>query len=142
MKRVVIIIVILIIASANTCKRFNGWDSRLVISNQSSQPIYYAIGNAYPDTLIPGYPPLPNPTLSPSAHKVLPFSTHGIALNGSWESFYSNIKPSDKLIFFVFNANTLETKNWDTVRAGYMILKRYELTLDSIKKMNWVITYP
>jgi hypothetical protein len=141
-KKIVIVIILSIITSASTCKRFNGWDSRLAINNKSSQPIYYAIGNGYPDTLIPGYPPLPNPALSPSDHEVMPFSMHGIALNGTWESFYSDIYPSDKLVFFVFDANTLETTNWDTVRARYRILKRYDLTLDSIRKMNWVLTYP
>jgi hypothetical protein len=42
---------------------------------------------------------------------------------------------------FVFDGPTLESKGWDLVKANNLFLKRYDLTLKDLEKMNWTITY-
>ncbi len=48
-----------------------------------------------------------------------------------------------KVMVFVFDAQVLETTPpWDTVKAKYLVLKRYDLSLQDLESMNWTITYP
>jgi hypothetical protein len=43
---------------------------------------------------------------------------------------------------FVFNAGLLETIPWDTIKANYLVMKRYDLSLPDLEEMDWTITYP
>jgi len=49
---------------------------------------------------------------------------------------------SEKLTIFIFNTDTLNKYDWETIRKGYKILKRYELNHDDLAKTNYVVTYP
>jgi len=46
------------------------------------------------------------------------------------------------MMVYVFDAHVIETTAWDSVKANYLVLKRYDLSLDDLKRMNWTITYP
>ena len=43
---------------------------------------------------------------------------------------------------FIFHTDTLNKYSWQEVRDGYKILRRYDLSLEDIKKMKWTIPYP
>ncbi len=45
-------------------------------------------------------------------------------------------------MYFIYDAQTLETTPWDTVVKKYMILKRHDLTKKDLDSMGWKITYP
>jgi hypothetical protein len=50
--------------------------------------------------------------------------------------------PSDTLMIFIFDAEVIETEEWSDVVHSYKVLKRYDLSLADLKRMNWTITYP
>lgn len=122
-------------------KGLGGLDLRLKVKNNSSKSIYFVPSMEYPATNIPGYPPLPDPKLDPKHFKLSPGARIPIYLRDSWEHVASEI-PERKIIFFFFDAQVLESTDWDTIRKNNMYIDRKILTLDSIKKMNWTVSYP
>jgi len=46
------------------------------------------------------------------------------------------------IIFFILDADSIETLPWDTIVKRYIILKRYEVTQSYMSEHNWSITYP
>lgn len=59
----------------------------------------------------------------------------------SWEKYFQT-QPNDTLSVFIFHTDTLNKYTWGEVRDGYMILKRYDLSLDDLKQLDFTITYP
>jgi hypothetical protein len=89
------------------------------------------------DTLLPY-------TSSPFNHspdKATPNGTITLGRGGSWENAFNEVA-NQKLHIFIFNASLVDNTPWDTVKKNNMILNRYDLGLDDLKVMNWVITYP
>jgi hypothetical protein len=86
----------------------------------------------------------PNPALSPESDKVMSFQTtiNPLLSRSCWEDRFDSEIKSDTLMIYVFDAHVLENTTWDTVKAEYLVLKRYDLSLKDIQKLNWAITYP
>ena len=57
------------------------------------------------------------------------------------EEIFFNL-PKDTLSVFIFHTDTLTEYTWNEVRDKYMILKRYDLSLDDLRRLNFKITYP
>ncbi|MZQ50376.1 MAG: hypothetical protein GT598_15370 [Bacteroidales bacterium] len=112
------------------------WDFKMKITNNSNSTIYFFDSFAYPDTIIR---PEENPINIPETNSVLPGSTRANRMRGSWESKF---EIRDTLMIFIFDETTLRTVPWDTIRKNYMILKRYDLSLEDLVKMDWRVTYP
>lgn len=127
-----IIMATLAVTSVNC--RNKGTDKRLKIINNSSARIYAYISRAYPDTSIPSYKPSYN-----SNYGADPGGTITYAIRGTWDDAFKDIS---KLEIFIYDNQVLQTTPIDTIRAHYMILKRYDLTYDSLKKMDWHVQYP
>lgn len=116
----------------------NYYDTRLTFINNSQKSIYVSISDIYKDTnyVFVNY----NPANMPNEYKILPNETKvPIKPIGSWEKVYSN---QSKLSFYVFDAQIMETIPWDTIKAKYLVLKRYDLSLKDLQQMNWTIIYP
>ncbi|GHT80090.1 hypothetical protein AGMMS50262_24170 [Bacteroidia bacterium] len=47
------------------------------------------------------------------------------------ENYFNNI-PSDTLSIFYFHPDTLAKYDWEEVRQGYMVLRRYDLSIEDI----------
>ena len=58
------------------------------------------------------------------------------------DTYEGRFEQFEKVMVFVFDAQVLETTPWDTVKAKYLVLKRYDLSLQDLESMNWTITYP
>lgn len=43
---------------------------------------------------------------------------------------------------YIFDKDTLKTVSWDQIRDDYNVLRRYDLTLEDLEAMNWIIEYP
>ena len=43
---------------------------------------------------------------------------------------------------YVFDAALIEKTSWDVVVRDNLVLKRYELSLEDLQRLNWRITYP
>ena len=48
----------------------------------------------------------------------------------------------EKLSVFIFDAETLETTPWDIVQSKSLVLQRYDLTLEELERLKWIIPYP
>lgn len=118
--------------------RYNTW---FTIKNNSSRGICYSYFYSFPDTSIPigGYLPPgeadPPSVTSPSS------ITYDLVKSASLENVFS-VTPSGNFQLSIFDETVADIVTWDTVRANYLILKRYDLTLGSINKMDRIITYP
>lgn len=97
------------------------------VKNNSSKTLNYSFSDKYPDTSI---------TRILYQVPIDPLKTGG--------PFYYDVSPGSGIVeIFLFDSVTVvSTPSWDTIVDKYMILKRYDLTIDSIEKMNRTITYP
>jgi hypothetical protein len=125
-----------ILVSSSCKKESSYYDYRLKVVNNSKDMIYADFYQSYPDT-----------TLSSNSHfdgeilKARPNDTITLIRGGSWENAFSS-DITEKLMVYVFDAEIIEDTPWDTVKANYMVLKRYDLSLQELEKMNWTISYP
>lgn len=119
-----------------TCIRDNqNCHTMLEIINNSEKAIYFHPSAGYPDTLTLDY----NPSVAGDYFKIEKSSRKKDVYRSCIEGEFLI---STKIIYFIYDAQTLETTPWDTVKSKYLILKRYDLTLQDLKDMNWTITYP
>lgn len=111
----------------------------LYIKNDAGFNIgYYAAvgglyGNFYPDSL-PTTDSLVIKKMEPDTKKIL------LHKQSTWKRYFKNL-PYQKLSVFIFNSDTLEAYSWDEVRDEYKILKRYDLSLDDIRNLDYIITF-
>ena len=90
---------------------------------------YVGLGNGgtlYPDTALP-----PENYTFPVDHgrmnsNVFRFSPEG----------------KDTVCVFLLHEDTVKKYPWNIIRDEYKILKRYDIAITDLKKMNWTITYP
>lgn len=118
----------------------NNLHVNIKLKNKTSKVLYTLQDYNYPNTN--AYKDRNAPT--PNFYKVLPFEVTDGALstfNSSYESVFIHRIPSDTLMIFLFDGNVLEEKGWDYIRENNLVLKRYDITLEDLQKMNWTITY-
>jgi len=108
------------------------------IINNSNKSIYIFEYTFYPDTTMMTYN---NPFPGNPHYKTLPHTENYIQSRDCFESFMTHPQ-ADTSMIFIFDANVIETVPWDTIRAKYLFLKRYDLSLMDLENMNWTITYP
>ncbi len=114
--------------------------SFFTIKNNSASGICYSYSNSYPDTSIPNNKYLPTPIIAPS-NVIQSGESYTVVKAATLGDYFKSV-PSGTMEIFIFDAQVVQTIPWDTVVTKYMVLKRYDLSLDSIKKMNGVINYP
>jgi hypothetical protein len=135
--KVILITIIGIALLASRC-----WDEdchdEINIINNSDNIIYFDFSYRYPDTML-----IENPV---PGRKYARINSHS---SGREQDIYGDCfegaisgSPGGKIMFFIYDANTLETTPWDTIVKHYMILKRYDLTEQDLDSMGWTVTYP
>ena len=125
-----IAICILSVLLFKTCK-FPDEGHFFTITNNANHSISYYVGKSYPDTLIVQD--------KPHLRTIQPMSSSKDSDWGTWKERFSKI---EKLSVFIFHTDTLNKYTWEEVRDGYMILKRYDLSSDDLRKLNFRIYYP
>jgi hypothetical protein len=133
MKSILLILSCLLIANSS-CHKDEGL--KLRVNNKSEKAIYVSWTSAYPDTSLNH---MANPTYNSQINKVGANSLQPDYYGDPSKAFFKSI---DTLSVFVFDAQVLENTPWDTVKAKYLVLKRYDLSLDDLIKLNWIIIYP
>ena len=109
------------------------------IKNNADHSIgyYFAAGGRYgvfyPDSL-----PESNEYIIYDIREVV---SPGLESHLEWKKFFQGL-PKDTLSVFIFHTDTLLKYNWNEVREDYKILKRYDLVLDDLEKINFTIEYP
>ncbi len=150
MKVMNIVVLIFISLSFNCCNDKENhdfcegeWDSRLKVANQSDSSIWAIHSAGYPDTN------------SVSAFKnykmgetyILPNSSKTHYELCTWEAFFDDYVNSDTLMIFIVKSEVtpediIKNNGLNQLINNHSVLKRFDLTLDDLKNMNWTITYP
>jgi hypothetical protein len=109
--------------------------------NKTADALYVVANSDYPDTM--AFRNQPNPLLDSNFTKVLSNENNTQALwrRDCIELAFKDLIPSDTLMIYVFDSEVLENTPWETVKTNYLILKRYDLSLQDLKNTNWTITY-
>lgn len=133
-----------LILSAATCKKETPASHfKISFRNNSSKAVYTEWDSAYPDTVAFRFGSLAG---SPQYYKVEPSQTSNRALTtgtaGSFENILQHQIVSHKIMIYVFDAAVVESTPLDTIKSHYLVLKRYDLTLDELRARNWIINYP
>lgn len=58
-----------------------------------------------------------------------------------WKNRIPLIK-SDTLSIYLISVNTINKNSWDSIRSNYLILQRYDLSLEDLKHRNYTIEFP
>jgi len=135
MKPIYLILSCLLIVNS-TCDKVKNEGLKLQVNNISEKAIYVSWTRDNSDTSINH---LVNPTYNSQINKVEAHSVQKDYYGAPSQAFFKYI---DTLSVFIFDAQVLESTPWDTVKAKYIVLKRYDLSLDDLNRMNWTITYP
>ena len=135
---VIFTITVWMVLLASSCnKEDENCHKRINIINNSDSDIYYYLSFRYPDTITLD----PNPTSDPYTFRIEHNSEKESSLRRCFEGAI-NANPEGIIMYFIYDASTLETVPWDTVVKNYLILKRYDLSLEDLQGMDWTITYP
>ncbi len=129
----IILICFLNIIIFNSCKDDENLIHEIKIVNNSSHNIYQYGSDKYSDTTI-----LNN--ITSCGDDILPHQIGYANSKFGWEDEISSNKFGIYMLFFVDGdtTNKYPSPIWEN---EYKILKRYDLTLDYLKKNNWTITY-
>jgi len=135
--KIIFIICAQLVLISSSCKKDSSYyDYRLKVINKSDKTIDVDYSKVFPDTTINSVPYFYH-----NAGKATPNGTVTLVRGGTWENAFKG-DIHQKLIVFIFDASIVDSTPWDTIRKKYLILKRYDLTLEDLQKVNWSITYP
>lgn len=110
---------------------------KLVNNKDYSIGCYFSLGGKYgtyyPDTLIP----------IRQDYVILDVISKEYTYDSKieWREIFKEL-PQDTLSIFIFHTDTLNKYSWEEVRNGYKILKRYDLSLQDIERLNYNVPYP
>lgn len=116
------------------------YERTLRIINNTDSALYYRVDQSnYPDTTALLDIQLFNHSPTAEYYTILPNSTKEAP--SSWVSAYSGSQ-SGKFMYFLFNKADYDTLPLDSIRAKYLVLKRWDLSLEEMEGINWTLTYP
>jgi hypothetical protein len=131
-------LLVLIFNLFSSCKDENGCPPgsnckySIKINNATSLPIltYYQLN--FPDTLIQEN----KPNFSNA-------SGNSYCYLDSDERWEEIIRKNEKnvITIFILDYDTIQKYLWSNIRVEYKILKRFELSSDSLKKLGWTLTF-
>jgi hypothetical protein len=90
----------------------------------------------YPDTNLPIVKPFKR-----IVRKDKPYYLDRQDENGKWEDYIASL-PKDTLSIFFMDAKIFTDSTWQTIRDKYLVLKRYDLSAEQLKNLNFTINYP
>ncbi len=127
-----ILILLFILTTTAACEPFDKVYS-FWVENKSDKPVYFLVSYTYPDTTIPD--------TYDERRLVSPGSKNPFDNDEKWEDVFKEL-PADTLSVFIFNSEAINNTKWEEIRSGYMILKRYDVSIDDLKNNSWIISYP
>lgn len=110
-------------------------DEELQIMNNSAEAlIHFTTFSELSDTLLSQSNPFNNIdlgifTVESNSSKIIDIDTGFLEESGG-------------LHIHFFSRDTVEQVPWERIRDEYLVLRRYDLTLEDLEAMNWIIEYP
>jgi len=139
--KVINYLAVLFLSLTSCCyENINPVDATLVIKNNSDRDIVYdfEFKNSNDTSLYTNSYPITAANLGPGlvpARKI-------IEVPDSFKKVFKNIPKDEVMMVFLFSRDTIEQVPWERIADEYMVLKRFDLTLDSLERRNWVLEYP
>jgi len=138
--KIIVLLFLALVLCSNSCEKAPFVDKfyDIIVINNSSRDVYVHKADLdaekqYPDTLLPS---------SNATFLKIPANKRGYFDSKTpWEENIKNL-PSDTLSVFFIDGSTFENEEWDTIRDNYLILERYDFSIEDLKKSNFTITYP
>ena len=115
----------------------NNTEKKLIVTRSYHPTWLPSLG--YPDTLLFSW----DPSIGCPGFIVEPYEENNkSALFNT--SFYESCFRADldTLRIFVFDADTLEALGWETVREKYIVLQRYDLSLEDLQYLDFKLCFP
>ncbi len=136
-----ILMCVLVIAGFNRCEKI-AMDIRYAVTleNNADHSIgcCFALGGKfftlYPDTTLPQTGRYIPKEIRPNSRF---YKDSGL----KWKEVYAQLA-QDTMSVFIFHTDTLNKYPWEKIRDDYMILKRYDLSLEDLERCDYLLTYP
>lgn len=134
-----IAILAFVVLSSLKCEKFPLVDRfySIAVQNCTSDTIYSDLGLKpflqYPDTTLP--------TVKPVLMHIRPQSSFNLYSRKPYEEVIANL-PADTLSIYIFSKSVYKDTLWSNVHGRYLVLKRYDFSLEDLKKLNWEVVYP
>jgi len=132
---------LLLIVICNSCRY--SFDTRLQIVNNSDAIIYVGVsGEGYRNYNDTAYVYINCSTAQHGdTYKFHPNTVKEFLLYIPWEEAFEDVY-GNNILFYVFDATVLETVPWEQVKKEYLVLQRYDLSLQNLIDLNWTLSYP
>lgn len=114
-------------------------DSVITIRNNSSGDVLHFLEYRAPvDTA------LPLNSIFPSSENIPITIINANSERDYKDSYIQGFKdnPDKVLMIYLFSRDTIEQVSWDRIVDEYLILKRYDVTLEDLEAMEWKVEYP
>lgn len=131
MKMNILIIMSIILCGASCEKTVDHVYSIKIQNNTNDTLLFYGSYN-YPDTSVV--------QVKPILTRVYPKDYNYLDSKKDWDEVL--VPPKDTISIFIFRKDTVDKYSWDKIRSDYNVLKRYDLSLDDLKKLSWKVIYP
>jgi hypothetical protein len=110
----------------------------IILDNNTGNQLFYHVG--IDDS------PLIYPNINLPENKQdlkLPKITTNVVLGTQtkWKDRFKEL-PSDTLSIYFFNPDTLSKYSWEEIRENYKVLKKYDLSIQDLEKLNFKVVYP
>jgi hypothetical protein len=115
------------------CQEDENCHKSVAIVNNSDNSIYFYLSFSYPDTAL---------YLNTTNNAYFKIEKHSHKIEQYRRCLEGDYSYTPKIMCFIYDAQTIESTSWDSVKTKYLVLKRYDLTLQNFDSTNWTITYP
>lgn len=149
MNKLPLIITLMIFLGATKCENYppdKDFEHYKLINN-SGHGIYVTrgLGTKFQGDHGPAYPDTSIIEEKPRSGYLRYIESGDTAVSGggySLEDFFNANLPSDTLSLYIFHEDTVAAYEWEIIRDKYKILRRFDLSLEDIKRLNNEIYYP
>ena len=128
----IILIALSIILCSSGCESLVDHVYSIKIQNNSKDTVQFYESYNYPDTTID--------VTKPRLKMVYPLKYSYLDSKKDWDEVL--VSPKDTISIFILSKDMVDKYDWAKIRSDYNILKRYDLSLDDLKRQSWKATYP
>lgn len=136
MKKIYLIIILGIVMMSSTCGGDRDDCHRNIrIINNSDKTIRLFGSYSYPDSIS-------DFGTDVTLYNIDPYSDYFDYSKSCGEASINNRNKYGVLMYFLIDDAVLKSTPMDTIVKYKMYLKKYDLTVESLEKSNWTVTYP
>ncbi|MFA5971946.1 MAG: hypothetical protein WC780_06315 [Lentimicrobiaceae bacterium] len=130
--KIIILIALSIILCSSGCESLVDHVYSIKIQNNSKYNVQFYESYNFPDTTID--------VTKPRLKMVYASKYSYLDSKKDWDEVL--VSPKDTISIFILSKDTLDKYDWAKIRSDYNILKRYDLSIADLQRMNWTLTYP